>query len=319
MIPLLMPVRHSDESTCFMIDGDKQLRIATCPVNWNNNDIPGFKPITPFPEILDRMVQAGYQATEYDGLFGTDPVAVRSALESRGLIVTGSYQWVDFLANGGDAGAYEYLRPTLLFFSEIGCRNLIVSDSLRPHRVALAGRVPADGSESLDEASYQRIAAGIHALAEIANDFDVSVRYHNHVGSWIEAPHEVAALIRHLDVSRATLCFDTGHYAYGGGNSYEFIRDNIEKIGYLHLKDVDIDAVAEARARKLTFLEALREIVFSPIGSGTADIPAILSVLTEHRFDGWIVVEQDTCAGDPTDAARANLAFIEQWLDSNRR
>lgn len=296
----------------------RHLRIATCPVNWNNNDIPGFKPITPFPEILDRMHDDGYCATEYDASFGSDSAQVLDQLRSHELLLTGSYQWVDFLTHGDDATAYEELRPTLALLVDLGCQNLIVSDSLRPHRVALAGRVPSDGSESLDDASYARIAGGIKAVAGIAAEYGIKVHYHNHVGSWIEAPHEVAALVAHLDTSSADLCFDTGHYAYGGGNPAQFIQENIDKIGYLHLKDVDTDAVAAARARKLTFLEALRECVFSPIGMGSADIPAILTVLVENDFDGWIVVEQDTCVGDPTETARQNLAFIEHWLESHQ-
>ena len=300
-----------------MTDSDRsdgQLHVATCPVNWNNNDLVDWRPVTPFPAILDLMREAGYSATEYDGMFGTDAAVVRHEIQSRHMSLTGSYQWVDFLAHGGTTAAYDDLSPTLRFLADIDCRNLIVSDVLRPHRVALAGRVPADGSDSLDDDSYQRIAEGVQTLATLAGEYGVSVRYHNHVGSWIEAPHELASLLRYLDTSRAALCFDTGHYAYGGGNPSDFIRDNIASIGYLHLKDVDAAAVEDARARKLTFLEALRRIIFSPIGTGTADVPAILSVLTDNHFDGWVVIEQDTCAGDPTDAARKNLAFIERSL-----
>ncbi len=293
----------------------RPLWIATCPVNWNNNDLPGWRFVTPFPAILDRMREAGYRATEYDGLFGTDVASVRAELQSRDMVLTGSYQWIEFLKHGDNPGAYDFLEPTLQFLSDIECHNLIVSDPLRPQRVAMAGRVAADGSDSLDHESYQRLADGVHTVASIAHEFDIRVRYHNHVGSWIEAPHEVEALLSHLDTAVANLCFDTGHYAYGGGNPRDFIRDNIGSIGYLHLKDVDPAALASARARKLTFLEALREIVFAPIGTGPAGIAEILSSLIENSFEGWIVVEQDTCAGDPTEAARTNFDFIQQSLN----
>ena len=292
-----------------------RLRIATCPVNWNNNDIPGWRPVTPFPDILDQMVSAGYRATEYDGSFGNDPNQLATELRRRGMSWTGSYQWVDFLDSEHFTQTIQDLTPTLALLDAINCRNLIVADSLRPHRVAMAGRVPVDGSASLDDASIERLAAGIHQLAEAASAFNVNVRYHNHVGSWIEAPHELDALLVHLDTSIANLCFDTGHYAYGGGNPSRFIAEHHDVIGYLHMKDVDSTAVANARARHLTFLEALREYVFSPIGAGTADIPAILDVLLTSNFDGWVVVEQDTCEGDATETARTNLEYIMTWLD----
>lgn len=289
-------------------------RIATCPVNWNNNDIPGWKPVTPFPAILDRMREAGYSATEYDPSFGTDPDRLNAELSVRGMTWTGSYQWVDFLERGNVAGAYQDLEPTLALLQAIGCRNLIVADPLRPHRVAMAGRVPADGSESLDAGAYARIAGGVQALAGLAAGFDIAVRYHNHVGTWIEAPHEVATLIGHLDLAATNLCFDTGHYAYGGGDPVGFIGEHADRIGYLHLKDVDAGVATMAREQGLSFLDALRHIVFSPIGAGSVDIPAVLRLLVDHRFDGWVVVEQDTCAGDPTETARANLDSINTWL-----
>jgi inosose dehydratase len=293
------------------------LRIATCPVNWNNNDIPGWRPITPFPAILDLMVEAGYRATEYDASFGMDVNVLRDEAARRGIVWTGSYQWVDFLDEGRLDETISQLMPTLELLDAIDCRNLIVADSLRPHRVAMAGRVPTDGSESLGDAEVKRLAAGVHRLAQTASEYDISVRYHNHVGSWIEAPHELDALLTYLDTSIANLCFDTGHCAYGGGNPAGFIASHHDVIGYLHLKDVNTGAVAAARDRHLTFIDALREYVFSQIGAGAADIPAILDVLVRNRFDGWIVVEQDTSAGDPTQTARDNLGFITTWFSNH--
>lgn len=292
------------------------LRLATAPVNWNNNDIPGWRPVTPFPEILDRMVAAGYDATEYDAGFGTDPDALNREAASRGITWTGCYQWVDFLDTEHLDETIESLRPRLALLEAIACRHLIVADSLRPHRVALAGRVPDDGSESLPDADVTRLADGVHRLADSAAQFGLAVHYHNHVGSNIEAPHEVAALTRHLDLSRVDLCFDTGHYAYGGGDAEAFIRDHRDAIGYLHLKDVDTETLANSRARGLSFIDALREYVFSPIGTGSANIPGILDTLVSTGFDGWVVVEQDTCEGDATETARRNLAFITDWLSS---
>lgn len=290
------------------------LRIATCPVNWNNNDLPGWRPLIPFPEILDHMREAGYRATEYDGSFGSDPDALTRAADARGLQWTGSYQWVDFLDSEHLEHAIQSLKPTLEVLEAIGCGNLVVADSLRPDRVALAGRVPADGSASLSMSEMRRLIDGVHRVADVARDFGLAVRYHNHVGTWIEAPHELDALISEMDTNLADLCFDTGHYAYGGGNPSDFIRHHHEIIGYLHLKDVDERALTDARQRQLSFLDALREYVFSPIGTGSADIPAILRVLTDHHYAGWIVVEQDTCEGDATETAKSNLDFIANWL-----
>ena len=290
------------------------LHLATAPANWNNNDIPGWRPLTPFPRVLDEMLAAGYGATEYDASFGRDDMVLRIEASQRGMTWCGSYQWVDFLDAGTINASIQALEPTFTLLDGIGCRHLIVADSLRPHRVAMAGNVPVNGSQSLSRDQVQLIADSVHRLAEAAGHHDIAVHYHNHVGSWIETPDEVEALIDCLDFGAVDLCFDTGHYAYGGGDAAAFIREHHARIGYLHLKDVDPAVLAASRREGLTFIKALKRIVFSPIGEGAADIPSILSVLTAHGFAGWIVVEQDTCAGDATATARANLDFIARWL-----
>ncbi len=294
-----------------------RLRLATAPVNWNNNDVPNWRPLTPFPEILDHMASAGYRATEYDASFGTDPAVLNREASTRGIAWCGAYQWVDFLDADHLPAAIERLTPTMELLRAIGCENLIVADSLRPHRVDIAGRVAPDGSESLSDEQVQTIAEGVHHLANVARSLGLAVHFHNHVGTWIETPAEVNALLDHLDTGLATLCFDTGHYAYGGGDAASFIDQHIEKIGYLHLKDVDTNVIKDARRRELSFIDALREIVFSPIGTGEADIPAILRQLVSSTFDGWVVIEQDTCAGDPTETAKQNLRFITDWLSEH--
>ena len=118
----------------------------------------------------------------------------------------------------------------------------------------------------------------------------------------------------HLDTSLVDLCFDTGHYAYGGGQPLAFMRDNLEAIGYLHLKDVDATILAEAREQGWSFLEALEHVIFCPLGDGSARIPEILTLLNDSNFAGWVVVEQDTCHGDPTAVARQNRNYIARQV-----
>jgi inosose dehydratase len=291
-----------------------RLRLATAPVNWNNNDIPGWRPPTPFPDVLDQMVAAGYRATEYDASFGRDEEVLRREASQRAMTWCGSYQWVDFLATDAIDEAIRELAPTLALLNAIDCRNLIVSDSLRPHRVALAGQVPVDGSRSLSRSQVQQIADSVHHLAEAAAHSDIAVHYHNHVGTWIETPREVESLIACLDPGIVDLCFDTGHFAYGGGDAASFIREHHQVIGYLHLKDVNPSVLAASRQEGLTFIDALRRVVFSPIGTGSANINEILGVLMSNGYAGWVVVEQDTCEGESTATARTNLEYIVNWL-----
>ncbi|MGB3330544.1 MAG: sugar phosphate isomerase/epimerase, partial [Thermomicrobiales bacterium] len=193
---------------------------------------------------------------------------------------------------------------------------LIVADRMRPERIAIAGAVPADGSASLDAAHLDALVANLHALARRAADAGLAVHYHNHVGSYVESPAEVAALAARLDPALVDLCFDTGHYAFGGGDALRFLRDQSDRIGILHLKDVDPAVLAEARERGWSFHESLRHYIFCPLGAGSAHIDRIVQTLVERDFPGWVIVEQDTCEGDATANARANLETLRGLIDA---
>lgn len=287
-----------------------ELQVATAPVNWNNFDLPNWRPVVPFPEILDRMVEAGYRLTEYDPSFGTDSDALLDPIRLRGMAFCGAYQWIDFLDENTFAIELDRLDVRLALLAAIGCHHLIVSDRLRTHRVKMAGVVPADRSASLLGEGYAILAANLHRLAERTSNAGISVHYHNHVGTYIETPWEVMELLARLDRQVVDLCFDTGHYAYGGGVAADFLGDHLEDIGFLHVKDVDQAVLDHARKHGWSFLDALRHYIFSPLGEGAADIGRVAKMLTRSSFPHVVVIEQDTCKGDPTENARQNREFL---------
>jgi inosose dehydratase len=191
---------------------------------------------------------------------------------------------------------------------------MVVAQAQTPERVAIAGQVTDDGSQSLPPDAYPLAAANLAEAAAAARPYGVALRFHNHVGTWIETPAELGALLARLDTSVVDLCFDTGHYAYGGGEPLAFMRQHLDAIGYLHLKDVDASVLTEAREQGWDFMEALRHVIFCPLGDGSAEIPEILKLLSDSQFEGWVVVEQDTCHGDPTAVARQNRDYIARQV-----
>lgn len=286
------------------------MRVATAPVNWNNDDLPDWRAHVPFPRILDAMQQAGYPATEMGSNFPPNASVLRRELSHRAMDLCGAYQWLPLKDMPLLTQRLDTLVPTFTALHDCGCRHLIVADELTPARIALAGHVPPDGSQSLDTPGFQRLAEGISTTAMVAQRFGLRVHLHNHVGTYVETPDEVAALTAVMDDDAADFCFDTGHYAYGGGDPVQFVEQYAARIGYLHLKDVDRDVLVATRANAWSFLAALRHVIFCPFGDGTVDIPTIVRTLARSSFDGWIVVEQDTCRGDSTTTAANNLAYL---------
>ncbi|MBA3275240.1 MAG: TIM barrel protein [Chloroflexia bacterium] len=299
-----------------------RLRIGTAPVNWNNNDLPNWRPFVPFPAILDEMQSAGYLETEWDQSFGGDSGTLNRERIARGMTFAGAYRWMNFLETDEFERDLTAVLPYLETLQGIGASHLIVADSLRPHRVAIAGSVSADGSASLDEPGYDRLAANLDRLADAARSFGLAVHYHNHVGSYIETPAELDRLMIRLDDTPVDLCFDTGHYAFGGGDAFEFLSRHHARVGYLHLKDVDEGVLRDAKMHCWSFLDALRRYIFCPLGAGNARIADTVQLLVSVGFNQYVIIEQDTCRNDSTVNARVNLEMVrtfEQAGDPMRR
>jgi inosose dehydratase len=277
-------------------------------VNWNNDDVPGWRPRLPTPALLDAMAASGYAGTEIGGDFPADPALLGTELRDRGLLPIGAYRWLR-LADDGFEDDLPSLERLLDLLQAVGARHLIVAIAMTPERVALAGHVPEDGSAGLDDAGWDRLAANLQAVGALAVQRGIRVHYHNHVGTYVETPAEVERLIAILP-DGVDLCFDTGHYAFGGGAPLPFVQDHGARIGYLHLKDVDPAVLSDVRAEGLSFLDALRRFIFCPLGEGMVDVPAVVAALEGLGYQGWFVFEQVTCRADPTETATRNRAYL---------
>ena len=288
------------------------IKVGTATVNWNNDDLPGWRPFVPFPAILDEMAAAGYAGTEYNQAFGSDADQLLSELSSRSLRLAGSYQWLHLRDHNALEQEMVALQGTIELLLACGSSDLIVADAMSPHRIALAGHVPADGSAGLGDDAWAFLAAGLRLVCEQAAASGVRVHYHNHVGTYVETPAEVDRLLEVTAGVGLDLCFDTGHYAYGGGDPTAFVLAHAAQIGYMHLKDVSASVLAEAKAHEWSFTEALRHIIFSEFGDGIVAIPQVIDVLKANDYAGWVIVEQDTSARDSTESATASRAYLRR-------
>lgn len=284
--------------------------VATAPVNWNNSDVPAWAAEVPWAALLDAMVAAGYDATEFGANFPNDPDALGAALTGRGLRLCGAYQAFPLQDDGVLERHGPELDHLLRLLHAVGCRDLIVAFALTPERIELAGRVPSDGAAGMSEAQWSATARNLTDLGAFAADRGFRGHFHNHVGSFVETPAEIERLLEVLEPEVMDLCYDCGHHAFGGGDPTTFVQRHHDRIGYLHLKDVDPAVLARAQERRLGFLGALREFVFCELGQGLVDVPTVIGTLVDHGYRGWIVVEQDTTSRDSTDTARANRAFL---------
>lgn len=288
------------------------MRLATAPVNWNNPDVPEYRAWVPYGQMMDEYVEAGYDACEWGSNMPTDPALLTQELQARGLTMVGAFVGLALRDPARREAEIERALVTARFLEATGGTQLIAADSGDERRRADAGHVdPAGG---LSDAAWHSLGLGLNELGEALEPMGMRLVFHNHVGTYVETPAETARLLEETDPARVGWCLDAGHLAYGGGDTLEMLGRYGDRVGHVHIKDVDGAILAQARAEGWSFAQALKRFIFPPLGEGVAGIPALIDALRSHRYDGWLVIEQDTTPGDPMDTARRNREYLEALL-----
>jgi inosose dehydratase len=66
----------------------------------------------------------------------------------------------------------------------------------------------------------------------------------------------------------------------------------------------------------LDFREAVRARLFTELGAGRLDLIGVLTALNEHGYQGWLMVEQDSSWGPPSEAAAIGRRVLATALET---
>ena len=267
------------------------VRIGSAPVSWGVFFASDPKQI-PWQRFLDEVVEAGYEWIEL-GPFGylpTDLTTLRTALESRGIKVSGSF----LQHHLEEPSVWPGLEKELLDLGELlvalGAKVLVLIDEM--YNDILTGE-PMRPSR-LDEDGWKRLIDTTQKVANLAQDrFGLKVAFHPHTETHVEYEDQIELFLEQTDPNRVFICFDTGHHAYRGGDPISFMRRHHRRIPYLHLKNVDQKVQSQVATEKIPYATAVGMDMFCEPSQGAVDFLAFRDVLREVDFDGWVVVEQD--------------------------
>jgi inosose dehydratase len=287
------------------------IRIGTAPMNWNSDDLPDLRPKIPMPQVLQEMVEAGYEGTEYGTGLPSDPKSLKAMLEPHGLALASMFCWIRLEDPDSQRDEIERAMAVARTLSAMAVRELILGIRGSDRRIALAGRVPPDGSAGLTERQWRILADGIHRLARMCEPLGVRLAVHPHAGSYVETRGELETLFRVTDPKALGLCVDAGHLVFGGADPVEVVETYGPRVWYVHIKDVNPAVLALSQRNGLGFLGALRSYVFCELGQGSVDIGRFMDALRRANFSGWMIIEQDTSPLPPLETARANRRYLK--------
>ena len=267
------------------------MKIAGAPISWGVCEVPGWGyQLTP-ERVLAEMRDVGMSATELgpEGFLPSDPAQLTALLDSFGLRCVG--QFAPVLLHDRDHDPLPDIAAPLDALIATGADVLILA--------AATGSDGYDVRPTLDDGQWATLLANLDRLADAAAERGVLAVLHPHVGTMVETRDEVD---RVLNGSAIRLCLDTGHLLIGGTDPLQLARRVPDRIAHAHLKDVDAKLAADVQAGTLTYTEAVRRGMYTPLGAGDVDIAGIVTALRSNGFDGWFVMEQDTILdAEPTD------------------
>ena len=144
-------------------------------------------------------------------------------------------------------------------------------------------------------------------------DYGLTVSIHPHAAGFVDFEPEVERLLVEINSRLLRICLDTGHSHYAGFDPVPFLKRHIDRVAYVHFKDIDPNVRAKVVAARAGFYEACAQGVFCNLGKGMTDFPAVRRLLLDAGYDGWCTVEQDCDPAGPTSPitdARANRDYL---------
>ena len=268
------------------------LRVGTAPDSWGVW-FPDDPRQTPWRRFLDEAAQAGYAWIELGpyGYLPTDPHELEDELGARGLKLSAGTVFTGF-HKGADQWerAWDQAVAVAGLAAELGADQLVVIPDLWRSDATAEVLEP----RTLTEEQWARLAAGHDRLGKaLLEEYGVHQQFHSHADSHVGTRREVLRFLDRTDPRYTNLCLDTGHYAYYGGDSLRLIAERPDRIGYLHLKQVDPELLFEVLKNDVAFADAVPDgIMIEPPG-GIPDLGPIIEAVAALDPDIFAIVEQD--------------------------
>ncbi len=293
------------------------MKIANAPCSWGVLEFDLEGEAAGYAQVLDEIQQTGYVGTELGdwGFMPTEPAQLKRELQGRRLSLMAAFVQVDLSHPDAHAeGEARALRTARLLADVADSPPLIVladdNGKVDP-RTKHAGRIQPE--QGLKPDQWQVFAEGVHRIAQaVRAQTGLRTVFHHHCAGYVETPAEVEKLLSLIDPALVGLCFDTGHYQFGGGNALAGLRQHAGRIWHVHFKDCHPGVAAQSRAEGWDYFESVKHGVFCELGQGGVDFPAIVAELRRMGYYGWIVVEQDVLPGmgSPKESAQRNWDYL---------
>jgi inosose dehydratase len=289
------------------------IRIGNAPCSWGI-EFASDPAYPTWKSVLKQCADAGYKGIELGpvGFMPEDPVELGEGLAEHDLELIGGVVFRPYHDPNAWGDVLDGTVRTCKALAAHGAQHLVLIDSISPRRAPTAGR--AGEAEKMDKAEWTAYRDRIKESAKIGVDHGLTVGIHAHAAGFMDFEPELERLLDEVDDSILKICFDTGHHSYAGFDPVAFMKRHMDRISYMHFKDIDPVVKADVVAKRTDFYTACGQGIFCNLGQGDVDFAAVRQVLIDAGFEGWCTVEQDcdpSMPGTPMEDAKANREYLQ--------
>lgn len=288
------------------------IKLGIAPIAWTNDDLPELGKENTFEQCVSEMALAGFAGSEVGNKYPKDTQILKEKLKIRGVEICNAW-FSTFFAAGKEEETIEEFKKHRDFLYEMGAKVIGCSeqtDSIQGLNKAIFEEKPCFTGEE-----WNRVFEGYNKLAKLAAEKGMKVSLHHHMGTGVQTPEEVKIFMEGTNED-VYLLFDSGHIYYSEKSqeaTEKLLKDYINRIAHIHLKDVRDEVVAEIKSKKGSFLEGVKKGTFTVPGDGNINFEPLFKIIGDANYKGWMVVEaeQDPALANPFEYAVKSRSFIK--------
>jgi inosose dehydratase len=286
-----------------------QVKIAGAPISWGVCEVPGWGYQMSPERVLAEMSSLGLTATEFgpDGFLPIDPLQKAEFLSHHKIRAIGGFYPI--LLHDPTNDPIPAVTAELDSYEAAGAEVLV-----------LAASTGVDGYDAtkpaLTPSQWATLFENLSKVSDLAKQRGVKAVVHPHVGTLIETREAIEKVLAGTTIG---FCLDTGHMLIGGTDPVQFSKDHSDRIQHSHLKDVNLQVAEKVRSGQLSYYEAVKQGLYTPLGQGDVDVKSIIKNLMAANYQGWFTLEQDNvldadpAAGSgPVSDATMSVEFINK-------
>lgn len=290
---------------------NQEILWGIAPIGWRNDDIPEIGAGNTLSHLLSDIVVAGFQGTEVGGFF-PEPKVLNKELKLRNLKIAG--QWFSsFIIRDEINEASKAFHKHCEYLKEVNADVAVVSE--QTYSIQGTSKNVFSEKPYFTDDEWDILCQGLNELGKIAEQYDLKLVYHHHMGTGVQTLAEVERLMENTDPNHVHLLYDTGHIFVSDGDYMSLLNKYIDRIKHVHFKDARKEVVEQCKQEGKSFLQSFLTGMFTVPGDGCIDFTQVYEMLLNHNYKGWIVVEAEQ---DPSVAHPLEYALIaRKYIDEN--